>query len=956
MCFSLTTDEKGARPGKTRRTVPGLRTFARLGCGWSGFGLGVLLLGAGAAPWGRAATFTVTNKLDSGSGSFRQAILDANANSGLDTILFNIPGTGTHTISPGSALPTIVDPVVIDATSQPGFAGSPLIELDGANAGGSSSGIRLITTNSVIRGLVINRFGESGVSIEGLGGNIIQGNIIGLDVTGTLSRPNAEEGISVSSSWDNVIGGTNAADGNVISASGDAGVYLLDGGSNVILGNFIGTTASGKTRMGNSNNGVVVYDSGANVIGGVAPGAGNVIAGNKGSGIYLLGSGSAGNLVQGNYLGTDATGSLALSNTVDGITVSWAPSNLIGGTASGAGNVISANSQAGILITGSTNNLVQGNTIGARTAAGQALGNGYAGLTIAGASSAIIGGTVAGAGNVISCNRQGGIFMTGSTGVVAQGNLVGTDPTGTVALSNGISGITIAGGSSNLIGGTVVGAGNVISGNLGDGIWLTGGATGNLIQGNYIGTDASGGTAVGNTVAGLLVESAGNTVGGSAGGARNVISGNGLDGVWLATAAAAGNFVAGNFIGTDVTGTSALGNGRAGVGISGAPGNMIGGAGNGAGNVISGNNAFGIYLMGSGAAGNVIQGNKLGTDVSGLNAMGNSLQGVYVNSAPTNTFGGLSPGAGNLISANLGGIWLTNNASWNVVQGNWIGTSGDGISGLGNIEFGVICEVGANHNLIGGTAPGAANRIAYSQTIPGVGNYAGVRVRNGAADNAVLGNSIFANAGLGIHLGANNLSLNVPCDANTSGMANEGQNYPVLTQAVSGPCGTGISGTLNSRPNSVFLLEFFADAAADPSNHGQGQVWLGDKTVVTGADCDTAFAAVLTNPVPAGYVVSATATDAANNTSEFSADIPVLPLPALTILSPSSSGQPGPGSNQMVLTWTNTAALALEQTSSLLWPAQWTASTNVPVLTSSNLWMVVVTHSPANQFYRLSFE
>ena len=113
---------KKGPPGKTRRTVPGLRTFARLGCGWSGFGLGVLLLGAGAAPWGRAATFTVTNKLDSGSGSFRQAILDANANSGLDTILFNIPGAGTHTISPGSALPTIVDPVVIDATSQPGFA------------------------------------------------------------------------------------------------------------------------------------------------------------------------------------------------------------------------------------------------------------------------------------------------------------------------------------------------------------------------------------------------------------------------------------------------------------------------------------------------------------------------------------------------------------------------------------------------------------------------------------------------------------------------------------------------------------------------------------------------------------------------------------------------------------------------------------------------------------------
>ena len=642
-------------------------------------------------------------------------------------------------------------------------------------------------------------------------------------MTGTLSRPNAEEGISVSSSWDNVIGGTNAADGNVISASGDAGVYLLDGGSNVILGNFIGTTASGKTRIGNSNNGVVVYDSGANVIGGVAPGAGNVIAGNKGSGIYLLGSGSAGNLVQGNYLGTDATGSLALSNTVDGITVSWAPSNLIGGTASGAGNVISANSQAGILITGSTNNLVQGNTIGARTAAGQALGNGYAGLTIAGASSAIIGGTVAGAGNVISCNRQGGIFMTGSTGVVAQGNLVGTDPTGTVALSNGISGITIAGGSSNLIGGTVVGAGNVISGNLGDGIWLTGGATGNLIQGNYIGTDASGGTAVGNTVAGLLVESAGNTVGGSAGGARNVISGNGLDGVWLATAAAASNFVAGNFIGTDVTGTSALGNGRRrGRHLAGRPGQHDWGRQQWRGQCDLREQRLRHLPHGQRRCRQRDSGQQAGHRCLRAESHGQLSARRLCRKRPDQYVRGPLAGAGNLISANLGGIWLTNNASWNVVQGNWIGTSGDGISGLGNIEFGVICEVGANHNLIGGTAPGAANRIAYSQTIPGMGNYAGVRVRNGAADNAILGNSIFANAGLGIHLGANNLSLNVPCDANTSGMANEGQNYPVLTQAVSGPCGTGISGTLNSVPNSVFLLEFFADPAADPSNHGAG--------------------------------------------------------------------------------------------------------------------------------------
>jgi titin len=536
-----------------------------------------------------------------------------------------------------------------------------------------------------------------------------------------------------------------------------------------------------------------------------------------------------------------------------------------------------------------------------------------------------------------------------------QGNRIGVDPTGTVALSNAFNGITIAGASSNLIGGTVSGAGNVISGNLGDGVFLYGGAMGNLIQGNFIGTDVSGQTVVSNGLAGVLIESAGNTVGGLASGARNVISGNWLDGVWLAGAGATTNLVVGNFLGTDVTGKSPLGNGRAGVGISDAPGNTIGGASQGAGNVISGNGDAGIYLVGSATIGNLIQGNKVGTDVSGLNGLGNDNEGIYVESASTNTLGGVAPGAGNLISANYEGIWLTN-ASWNVVLGNFIGTAGDGISPLGNTEFGVLCEVGANHNLIGGTASGAANTIAYSQTIPGHGNYAGVRVRDGAAHNAILCNSVFANAGLGIDLGPYGVNPPVPCDAGTSGQANLGQNYPVLTQAVSGPSGTLIGGALNSTPNSVFRLQFFADPLPAPSNYGQGQFWLGDTTVVTGADCNTAFVALLTNPVPAGFVISATATDAANDTSEFSADIPVLPAPALTITSRSKLSQPGQGPGQAVITWTNTAALVFQETSSLLPPIQWTASTNVPVLTSTNTWVVGLTNPPATRFYRLSFQ
>ncbi|MGO8678775.1 MAG: beta strand repeat-containing protein [Limisphaerales bacterium] len=947
--LDLTTDYRPARSGQAVWRAPWLQALARCGLGWTGAGLGLFLLAGSPASSCKAATFIVSNTLDSGSGSLRQALLNANASNGLDTITFQIPGAGTHTISPHSALPTVTDAVVIDGTSQPGFAGPPLIELDGANAGASSSGLRMVASNCVVRGLAINRFGAGGLRIEGLGGNSIQGNLIGLDVTGTLSRPNGEEGVFVSSSWNNLIGGTNAAERNVISGNGDAGIYLYNGGSNVISGNFIGTTAGGRTRSPNSNNGVIVYDSADNVIGGVEAGGGNVIAGNGGSGIYLFGAGSTGNVVQGNYLGTDATGSLALGNTADGVTISGAPSNVIGGTASGAGNLILANSEAGVFITGSTatNNVVQGNNIGT---GGQALGNSYAGLTISVAGANLIGGTAAGAGNLISGNVQDGIFVTNSTGILIQGNRIGVNPAGTGATSNGANGITIAGTGSNVIGGTVSGAGNVISGNLGNGICLYETAGGNLIQGNYVGTDVSGRVAVNNGLAGVLIEGAGNTVGGLAGGAGNVISGNGLDGVWIAGATAASNVVAGNFVGTDATGSSRLGNSRAGVGISEGPGNWIGGGDEGAGNVISANGNAGIYIIGNSASGNVVQGNKVGTDISGLRGLGNATEGIYVESASTNTLGGVTPGAGNLISANFEGIWLTN-ASWNVVLGNWIGVSADGVSGLGNVEFGVLCEVGANHNVIGGTGPGAGNRIGYS-----VSPYAGMRVRNGAANNAILGNSIFANGGLGIDLGAYGVTAAVPCDAGTTGMANLGQNYPVLTQAISGTYGTRISGTLNSVPNSVFLLEFFADPLPAPSGYGQGQVWLGDTTVVTGADCNTPFVALLANPVPAGFVVTATATDAANNSSEFSEDIPAATGPGLEIARLFSSSQQQVGPSGVVLTWTNTLSLVLQETSSLQPPYQWTTSANVPSLTSSNRWVVGLTNSPANRFYRLSLQ
>ena len=184
------------------------------------------------APNGTAATLTVSNTSASGPGSLQQAILDANATIGLDTIVFQIPGAGVHTIAPTNALPPITDPVVIDGTTQPGFAGTPLIDLNGANAGASGDGLRLPAGNSTIRGLVINGYGGAGIHVQAPGGtNVIEGNFIGTDPTGTLRRGNGQSagqagGLWIDGSSGNLIGGPYATNRNLISANSGPGLFI----------------------------------------------------------------------------------------------------------------------------------------------------------------------------------------------------------------------------------------------------------------------------------------------------------------------------------------------------------------------------------------------------------------------------------------------------------------------------------------------------------------------------------------------------------------------------------------------------------------------------------------------------------------------------------------------------------------------------------------------------------
>jgi hypothetical protein len=905
---------------------------------------------------GTAATFMVTNTSASGSGSLQQAILDANAASGLDTITFQIPGAGVHTITPANALPSITDPVVIDGTTQPGFAGTPLIEVNGASAGATSDGLRLTAGNSTIRGLAINRFGGAGIHVQLPGGtNFIQGNFIGTDPTGTLSQGNGSAaqsgGVWIDGSSGNWIGGPYATNRNLISGNIGSGVYLLNCAGNTVQGNLIGTRVSGTVALGNSNNGISAYNAPGNQAGGTSAGARNLISGNGGSGVYLVGSAATGNLVQGNYIGTDTNGSVAISNAGDGVTINGAPANTIGGASAGAGNLISGNSLGGVSLNGAgaASNLVQGNSIGTDATGRLALGNKLSGVTILTGNSNLIGGATAAARNVISANKLAGVYIsTNSVGNLVQGNYIGVDATGANALGNATNGISIDSASFNIVGGTTSGARNVVSGNMTYGIEIYNAtATGNSIQGNYIGPAVTGQSALGNKLCGVHVQSPENTIGGALSGAGNLISGNAQDGIFLDGAGAANNFVQGNYIGTTASGTSGLMNVRAGVGISWAPGNTIGGTSAGAGNLISANADYngdaGIYLLGGGATGNFIQGNKIGTDVTGTLALGNTHEGIYLESAPSNTIGGTVAGAGNLISANQTRGILITNASWNVVQGNYIGTAIDGISGLGNAWYAVECT-NASNNLIGGTNVAAGNRLAFSQLNNGYG-CPGARIRGGSTNVAILCNAIFSNLGLGIDLGTYGVNLNIACD--TLGGDNMLQNYPVLTQAVSGN-GTGVRGTLNSRPNHTFLLQFFASPTCDGSGYGQGQIYLGQTSVVTSNNCNASFVAALPGSLPVGYAITATATDSANNTSEFSACVPVASVPTLKVV---------PASNQQVsITWTSTTTgFGLKQTSSLSPPIQWTAVTNTPVV-SNGQFVVTLSAGTGSRFYVLDFQ
>ena len=960
------------------------------------------LFQTGAAHGG--TVYLVTNANDSGVGSLRWAITNANANPGVtNNISFDINGTPPFTINLSSALPAVANPwTIIDATTQPGYSGTPMVELNGASAGSRSVGLQLTSPFNIVKGLAINRFSSYGIHLNGAS-NVIQGNFIGTDTTGTLALGNGTNGILVESSG-NQIGGSKGFSLNVISGNNFNGIYIYNTSSNAVQGNYIGISATGAGALGNANSGIFIFGSVGNLIGGPG-GARNFISGNGVSGIFLNGLGTRQNVISNNFIGTDNSGTLVVSNANDGITVSGAPSNTI------SGNIISGNGTNGVYLAaaGATGNILVGNFIGTDATGKLALGNHNAGVTITG------NGNLIGVSNVISGNLHDGIILTGGAGGnLVQGNLIGLSATGTNALPNGVNGIEISSASSNSVGGFVSTARNVISGNAANGVVITTVTDAfNTVCGNYIGTDITGGKGVANLLSGVLVQGCSNVVGGVLVGSGNVISGNGRQGVWLVgtKGSVIGNVVQGNLIGLDVTGANGLGNTGAGVGITGAASNQIGGATAGVRNVISANGNNGVFLIGSGAAGNLVQGNYIGTDRTGSLPRSNFQDGIVLQDVINNQIGGSVSGAGNLISGNNAnaftggnnGIYLTNAAwnliqgnrigtdasgalnlsnswnaiymqnansnqigggvagagnqlsangrdaiyltlaSWNVIQGNFIGTKADGTNALGNVDHGIDIYAGATNNTIGGPATGAGNRIAFAQTLL----YSGVRVRTGSLNNLISGNSIFNNGGLGIDLGVNGVTPNVDCETGQGTAANAGQNYPVLTNVACGTA-TQIRGTLNSGMGRAYLRQFFSNPSGNTNGYGEGRFFLGQTNLTLGATmCSSNFTVVLPVSVPAGWVVTATATDPANNTSEFSAWLPAVAVPRVQTITVNRINP------QVSLSWTNNGgSYVLQQTFSLAPPQQWITVTNAPSLVNG-FFVLTLPATNVVAFYRL---
>ena len=833
--------------------------------------------------------------------SLRDAISAANAAGG-GSIEFAVGDGGRITISVLSPLPPVAGGTTIDGTTQPGDGDgdAPRVVLDGSSAG-RTVGLRLEGSGSVVRGLTLNRFASHGIVLDGDGGHVVERSFVGTAATGMAASANGGWGIVVASDG-NRVGAHGAWPPNVVSGNALGGI-LVTGDGNTLLDNRIGSGIDHAAPVGNGGPGVRLADGASGNAVGTSDdgGPGNRIAFNEGAGVVVAGEATTGNRIVRNSI--DANGGLGIDLGGDGVSAND-PLDGDGGPNRLQNHPVieSAVREASwTRIVGELRS-AQGTTYridwyvsDACDPSGHGEGASWAGWS------------------QVSTNADGYVAidtLTGITFPALPGQVVSataTDPAGNTSELAGC--VTIGGAKPPYVVTTTAdgGAGSLRAAILAanadpdpDRIdFAIPGAGPHTIrpltplpaitQPVYVDGYSQPGSAPNTTSPGtnavLMVEVSNElvdpeaaagvlTVSGSGSTIRGLVLNRGLYGLVITGETAQGNVVGGNFVGTDVTGTESRTNGIYGVLVrDGASNNTIGGGGLSDRNLISGNvgsagtNGNGIGIA-RGASFNDVLNNYVGTDRSGREPLPNATGVLLLSGASGNRIGPSSFDAFNVITENLGeGVRIhEEGTSSNEIRNNFVGVSWISETerkDSGNGGAGVAVSQ-ASHNVVRGNV--VANNGGDGVV---VGFATGIRIS---------ANRIRNNGGLGIDLGGDGVTPNDDGDADTG--ANGLLNHPELERAAPASGESDqvvVSAALRAGAGTALLrVEWFAGPACDESGHGEGQRYLGAQDVATAlaaAGLHRFSSPPLT--VAPGEVVTATATDVAGNTSEFSACVTV---------------------------------------------------------------------------------
>lgn len=846
------------------------------------------------------ATFTVSNALNAGAGSLREAITQANATAGADLINIVVPVNASSKLSLSSPLPAITDPVTIDGTVTPGYLAGVKFEINGsAPAVGNANGL-LVQAPSTIKGLSITGFKNSvfnetnGNAVRlapGSDGSTLEWNFIGLTPLQVAAANRS--GVQIESA-NNTLRNNTVGSGNV------GGIQLAGTGAtgNVIAGNRIGTDASGAAVRSIAGPGVkLTAGASNNTIGGAAADDRNIISGTFTAVQVDNNSTNVGNKIEGNYIGTNYTGMNALGNNV-GI-------GLNGGT----DTVIKNNVIAGSLFSGITfgsnqakGTQILGNRIGMNAPGTAAMLNGEYAINIsAGIDGVQIGAPgegnwlIGGGGADKAIVNQGSTDESACKNVTYHGNVFGILPSGQLA---GNTDYALTGGTNVgaiTVGGSTPAHGNKFAGPTKAFIQFSD-SQDNSFQHNWFGLNLDGTAGLGSTAKAVQVQDpklvannkfaralvlldvdggaetyvANNTFGLNAAG-NTAISGTayGLIGNLNETTVTENTFagmtsagiaisgfidLTGNKFGTDVTGM---------VGITTANGvqvsndnSRIGSTTGGGGNLFGKITGTAISLSDSSDV--TIFNNVIGTNAD-KSVVFNPAYGIRGSAFLSPTIGGTFADAGNLIVGATVAISLSAVGGPTVIQGNTIGLPGmPNGTGISLDEMGTVT--------IGGDAAAAANTIAYN-------NGRAIVLGGGANDKVTIRrNVIHSNSGLAIDLaGDNSLTSNDALDADAGR-----QNFPLLLSADStAGNATTVTGLINTSGSTPLIIDFYA---ADVANN-EARTWLGSKTILT----DNAGGATFTHTLPmvfGGKYIVATATNIAGfpngSTSELSPSVQVV--------------------------------------------------------------------------------